>query len=118
MNLIRALLLEIEGEDPQPDLTKWSAKQKAYHAALLIEAGLVRGNLIENYYKEEKRAVELHRLTWEGHELLDAARDEKLWKKVLGKVAKAGGAITLPILKKLLNDFLTARLGIKVELPD
>jgi hypothetical protein len=118
MDLIRGLLLEVEGEDPKLDLSRWSNPQKAYHAALLIEAGLVKGELFENYYQEEKRAAELHRLTWTGHEFLDAARDEKSWKKVLQKVAKAGGAVTFPILKQMLTNFIKEKVGIKVELPE
>jgi len=118
MELIRGLLLELEGEEPKPDLAKWSDKQKAYHAALLVEAGLANGNSIENYYQEEKRAVELHRLTWAGHEFLDAARDEKRWKKVLSVVAKAGGSVTFPILKQLLGKYLKEKFGLDAELSD
>jgi hypothetical protein len=35
------------------------------------------------------------RLTWEGHEFLDAARDEKRWKKAMSTVKEKGGTITI-----------------------
>jgi hypothetical protein len=115
MNLIRNLLLELEGEEPKPDLTPWSKKQLAYHAALIVEAGLANGTKFENYYQQEKRAVELHRLTWAGHEFLDAARDHKRWKKASALIAKAGGSVTFPILKQMLSSLIKEKLGLKVE---
>jgi hypothetical protein len=118
MELIRGMLLQLEGEEPKPELTKWTEEQKAYHAALLVEAGLANGSAIENYYQKERRAVELHRLTWVGHEFLDAARDDTRWKKALGIIAKAGGSVTLPILKQMLTGFLKEKLGVEANLSE
>jgi hypothetical protein len=59
---------------------------------------LVKGNAFENYYQTEKRAVELHRLTWEGHEFLDATRDSKVWKLAKEKVLKPGASWTFSLL--------------------
>lgn len=40
MELIRLLLLEVEGEEPKPDLSAYSSETQAYHLALLVDAGL------------------------------------------------------------------------------
>lgn len=103
MELIRAILMDLEGDEPKPDLNHWNDKQKAYHAALLLDAGLVKGNAIELYYQEEKRAIELHRLTWEGHEFLDATRDSKVWKLAKEKVLKPGASWTFSLLLEWLK---------------
>jgi hypothetical protein len=73
MNLIRLLLLETEGEEPKPDLSPYSGEQRVYHSALLIEAGLIDGQIIPNAIGLPARTVSL-RLTWSGHEFLDATR--------------------------------------------
>lgn len=43
MDLIRLKLMQVEGEEPAPDLSAYTEEQQVYHMALLIEAGLVDG---------------------------------------------------------------------------
>ena len=50
-------------------------------------------------------------LTWEGHEFLDAARDESIWEKALGKLNKKGLPITLELLKFALAESLKVWYG-------
>ena len=45
MELIRLSLLEVEREEPAPDLSGYTKDQKVYHMALYIEAGLVDGDI-------------------------------------------------------------------------
>ena len=111
MELIRGLLFEFEGET-KPDLSKWTEEQKLYHAALLIEAGLLRGEVIHDSQGKIATAI-IYRLTWEGHEFLDAARDETVWKKVRDKLETVGTNVALPLLVSLLTDFTKQKLGIK-----
>ena len=117
MNLIRDLLLTVEGEEPKADLSQYSNEQKIYHSALLIEAGLVDGSIIENASGHPAVTTTI-RLKWAGHEFLDSARDEKIWKKALNLVAKAGGSVTFPILKQMLNNYLKDKLGVNVEVSE
>ncbi len=42
--------------------------------------------------------VALDRLTMSGHDFLDAARNEKIWKKAMKTVGEKGGAVTLWVL--------------------
>jgi hypothetical protein len=111
MNLIRLLLLETEGEDPKPDLTTYTEEQRVYHSALLIEAGLIDGQIIPNAIGLPAGTVRL-RLTWAGHEFLDAARNETIWKKAEEKVKKSGVEVTVSVLKELLNQLLKQSLGL------
>jgi hypothetical protein len=41
-------------------------------------------------------------LTWEGHDFLDAARSETIWKKVMNKVKDSTGTVAFEVLKALL----------------
>ena len=110
MNLIRSLLLETEGEEPKPDLSQYSEDQQVYHYALLIEAGLVDGTIVQdsNGYPT---ATSVIRLKWAGHEFLDAARDEESWQRATKTVAKAGGAFTISILTEMLTEYIKQKLG-------
>jgi hypothetical protein len=110
MNLIRAQLLQMEGEDPAPDLSQYTDEQKLYHSVLLIEAGLVDGEIIPNGSGYPSTTVMI-RLKWAGHEFLNAARDEESWSKATQRIAKAGGAFTLPILTEILAQYVKQKLG-------
>jgi hypothetical protein len=110
MNLIRGLLLVVEGEEPQPDLSQYNEEQQVYHSALLIEAGLVDGAIIQNS-TGYPAATSMIRLKWAGHEFLDAARDEESWQRATGNVAKAGGAFTISILSEMLSQYIKQKLG-------
>ncbi len=111
MELVRALLLDIEGED-KPDLSKWSEKQQLYHLDILIEAGLVLGYPIKDG-KGETATVETIRLTWDGHEFLDAARNEKVWSKAKEKLKTVGGSVSLPVLTSLLTSLMKHQIGVE-----
>jgi hypothetical protein len=80
MNLIRQLLLLYEGEKPKPDLSEFSEDQQVYHSALLIEAKLVDGSIL-NDETGYPHGTAVLRLTWDGHESLDAARNESAWRQ-------------------------------------
>jgi hypothetical protein len=111
MDLIRLLLLDIEG-DEKTDLSGFSKEQLNYHKALLIEAGLVQG-AIANDGGGNIAAVKTIRLTWDGHEFLSAARNNSIWNKAKEAISKANLAITVPILKELLTILVKEQLGIK-----
>ena len=97
MDLIRLTLMQVEGEEPIPDMTNYSEEQRVYHSALLIEAGLVDGNIVEGSTGFPEGTV-MRRLTWAGHEFLDAVREDSIWNKVKQKVIKPGASWTFGLL--------------------
>jgi hypothetical protein len=111
MNLIRLLLLETEGEDPKPDLSPFTEDQRVYHSALLIEAGLVDGQIIQDSNGHPADTVTL-RLTWSGHEFLDAARNDTIWHKAGERIKKSGVDVTVSLMKEILNQLLKQSLGL------
>ena len=111
MDLIRLLLLNAEDEEPKPDLSGYTEAQIVYHSALLVEANLVHGNVVEGG-DGQPAGVMIYRLTWTGHEFLDAARNDTIWKKALGQIKKAGIQVTLPLLEELLKKSAKEMLGL------
>jgi len=110
MNLIRLLLLKYEGEEPKPDLSAYTEAQQVEHSTLLIEAGLVHGQVIEDG-QGMPTGTNVLRLTWAGHEFLASARNETIWKKADDQINKAGVSVTVSILQELLKQLLKQSLG-------
>ena len=110
MDLIRQLLLRMEGEtstqydfnvEDVDDLEKW------YNIDLLVQANLVRG--VEVHWAADGTGPYPHTkglvaLTWEGHDFLDAVRNDSVWQQASEK-AKAGGldmqSLTFEVVKSL-----------------
>ena len=99
--LIRCLLLSAEAEEKLEATTDYSEKQVLYHCELAIEAGLLEGQVFHNEQGQPFSAV-VQRLTWAGHDFLDAARSETNWKEATDQIEKAGGSWTFEIVKSLL----------------
>lgn len=111
MDLIRLLLLQVEGEE-KPDLKDVSEEQQVYHMTLLIEAGLVKGHAIDDS-RGQPAGVIVQRLTWQGHEFLDVARNSSIWKTALDRIKSAGVTIGLPVLQEILTSL--AKKQLKLE---
>ena len=111
MELIRLLLLQIEGED-KPDLSPCSEQQKLYHETLLIEAELAHGGAVDDA-SGNPLAANATRLTWKGHEFLDAARNETIWRKTITKMKSAGASLPLPLIQEVLTSFLKKQVGLE-----
>ncbi|MCX7008420.1 MAG: DUF2513 domain-containing protein [Kiritimatiellaeota bacterium] len=113
MDLIRALLLKAEAELPGNWTENWgdhSADEACYHLALLIEAGLLDGNVTETEYQQIP-FVMMNRLTWEGHDFLDRAKNENIWNKAKTKIKEVGGSVSIELMKKVLDSVITQQLG-------
>jgi hypothetical protein len=86
-------------------------KQINYHALLILDAGLALGQDISGLGGSAEGGIS--RLTWEGHEFLDAARDESRWKQAISMVGGTAGTVTMGVLKELLVQMLTDKLGLR-----
>lgn len=107
-SVIRELLLEVEKHDEvripySPDETR------SYHGELLIKAGFVGDGNSANY-------TFLHGLTWAGHDLLDAIRDDAVWTETKSRLAKVSGSVSLEVVKALAVNVAKGMLGIGQEL--
>ena len=113
MDLCRKILLDTEAAPFAPatevEAEGFSHQEVSFHIMLLQEAGLLKGVDFTAVNGEHNWCVE--RLTWEGYEFLDAARDNKRWAKAKDVMTKVGG-LSLPVLVQLLTSYLKAELNL------
>lgn len=115
MDLVRAILLAVEAHErgfAPSDLRieGYTHEQIAYHAFIMDEAGLVAASDDINRGSRSPEAT-VRRLTWKGHEFLDAARPPDRWEKAKAALAKVGGA-SFQILVAVLGDLAKKGLGL------
>ena len=117
MDLIRDLLLRIEGLDharARVDelLREGDDKPRIlYHLELLHEAGLFDGLLLDIDQAGVVDAV-INRLTWQGHEFLDAARNELVWQEAKGLMKDKLISLPFEIISQLVVQILRAQVGL------
>jgi hypothetical protein len=101
MDLIKTLLLSLEENDTLGEIEGYSNQQVRYHAALLQDAGLITH---EGYYNTDLSAAMLlgTRMTWSGHEFLDAARNKSFWERAKRITLEKTGSLTFEVLKTVL----------------
>ena len=73
--LLNKLLLLAEGEEPKPDLSAYTQEQQAYHAAILIDSGLIQGDTVKDA-EENVIAAAILDLTPQGHDFLERLRGQ------------------------------------------
>ena len=109
MDLIRKLAEVVEmteeAQDGIPDVKGYSEREVDYHMVLMIEKGLVLGT------KDELGALGYERLSWEGHEFLNMARDEDIWEKTKAVVTSKGGSLSFEAVKIALSEL--TKLAVK-----
>jgi len=80
------------------DFPESDAASASYHVALLIDAGLIDGQVANTMGAGEKDFF-AQRLTWEGHEFLDSIRSDTVWKKTKKLFADEGLSMTVDLIK-------------------
>jgi hypothetical protein len=110
LDLVRLILLSVEGQDVSAELKAFSEEAQIYHAALLVDAGYVDGTII-NGHMGQPVTVRMQKLTWAGHDFIDAIRSDSVWKPVKEKT-DAIGAWTFGIVKELAVAVLKQQLNL------
>lgn len=110
MDLVRELLLQMEehehGRAPRTfEVEGHSEDEIGYHILIMAEAGLIVAIPIETMGQNSPAAIPI-RLTWAGHDFLDASRDDERWKKARGIFVKVGG-VTFDVAKAVLTSIAT-----------
>lgn len=116
LELIRKMVLAIEAAPSgwAPNDLKFEGytdEQVGYHAYLLIDAGLAKGEDVSGFGSESPKGF-INSLTWDGHEFADAARDGARWRKAMGIVQEKGGTVTIGVLTQLLVSLMKGALGL------
>ena len=114
IDLARAILLALEECDSSTGFQNFevqgaTSEQVSYHVKLLYQAGLIDAidasamNSFQ-WYPES--------LTWNGHEFLDASRDETIWNNAKKHILDNGGVIAFDVLKAVLIHLSKKSLGL------
>ncbi len=115
MDLCRKILLAAEEQTSVPDgfleIDGYAQELVAYNVELLADEGLVEASVIKS--QSEPIGAVVLRLTWAGHDFLDAARNETVWNRVKGRLSNAGVSATFDLLKTLLVEGTKALLNSK-----
>jgi Hypothetical protein (DUF2513) len=110
---IRELLVKVEACSLPVEMVRLSdfpkerAAEISYHMALLIEAGLVKGQMVQTIGPEAKDFFG-QRLTWSGHEFLDAIRSDTVWAKTKKRFGEQGVAMTFELIGSVAKDVAAA----------
>ncbi len=118
MDLVRGILLQIEATDPgkeiKLDVTGHSEEETKLHVELMIEHGLVKGVTIPSGDGRAHRITrcEIYGMTWEGHDFLDAARNDTIWKKAKEKCLETTGGLAFDVLKACLVELGKEAIGL------
>lgn len=115
-DLVRAILADVANQPAgqwleNPEYPEYNAQTIAEHVELMAEAGLLKAKVRE-LIGAIRPDISIERLTWEGQDFLDAARDDTLWRKARETVLKPGLAITFDLLKEWLKRNALPGLGL------
>lgn len=115
-DLIRRLMKDIENIPAGQRytdiayLTDYDPDTVYAHIDLLLNAGLIEGKTIN--LQRGIGGVIIKGLTWDGHDFLDAATDDTLWKKAKESILKPGASITFALLLEWLKTEIKKKIGI------
>jgi hypothetical protein len=116
LGLIRELLLKLESlsgphawymihlTDPAVQIEGRTPDEIEYHLQMLVEHGF-----IEEPRSGPMEGIMFKKLTWEGHDYLDAVRDPKVWGKTKEATERVG-SWTFEIVKELAKGYIKSEL--------
>lgn len=89
------------------DFSADRAFEHSYHMELLIEAGLVDGQMSRTLGPGPSDFF-AQRLTWPGHEFLDSVRSDTVWAKTKKTFASKGIDMTFDLVKSVASEISVA----------
>ena len=116
MELIRELMLEVESQDSDFKYDTLQSKgyteaQLDYHLKLLIEEKLIDGE-VHPLMGTRSPIIVIEKLSWKGHEFLDNARNESIWKETMKTVKEKGGSVAVGVLTQILASVAKQQFGL------
>lgn len=92
------------------DFSEERAAEVSYHMTLLIDAKLVKGQMVKTIGPEVKDFI-ANKLTWNGHEFLDSIRSDTVWQKTKKLFVEQGVSMTFDLVKDGAKQVAAALLG-------
>jgi len=97
MDLTRLVVLNAECGKPYPEIVGFTPEAVKYHQMLAIETGLLIGShdeFLENS-TEIPSYVFVEDVTWEGHNFIDAIREDTNWNKIKNYLIQEGKQLSI-----------------------
>ena len=106
MELIRKILITLEESEKTQGWTPlkfkgYSDDQISYQVKILAKQGIIEAtdcSSMNNFAWEAKG------LTWDGHDYIEAIRDDARWEKVKDWIKNAGKILTMETLKQAVTE--------------
>jgi hypothetical protein len=114
--LIRAILLQVEADAGVSidlvtlNIEGFEDRLVSYHVNLLRDAGFLEAEHIPDS-SDDGWIWMPKRLTWNGHEFLDAVRSNQVWSHTKSTVERIEG-FTLGIMKEIAVAYIKQRIGL------
>lgn len=115
MDLVRKILIAMNNHEhgfvsQELEIEGYTQEQIGYHCFLLDEAGLIQATDVSTDDDLSPSALPI-RLTWEGHEFIENAQNDKIWgqaKEAVGKI----GDVSFSVWASVLSQIVITSLGI------
>lgn len=122
MDLIRKVLLYIEKQHVGKTLVIQPSSPAAaeldvdqgiliYHIRLLCDAGYLDGSVKSMSRGDLDGIAIVHGIRWQGHEFLDAVRDDTVWREVKRQIEKVP-AMTLAAVIPMVVQWVKEKIGL------
>jgi hypothetical protein len=103
------------GHSRQQTQTRWpdffSSHRVSGLVQLLIDAKLIEGSVTRLIGAPVAR-IAINRLTWAGHDFVQASRDNNVWNKAKDKIKSTSSSVSFELLLELLKALGRAQLGL------
>ena len=117
LDTVRRLLELVESQPAGQPLVTFSGSfentpvEVVEHLQLMIDAGLIEGEAQTDPEMEGGGIFVISKLTWAGHDFLDAARSEEVWNATKRRIAKVG-SWTFGLVLEVLKEEAKRRIGL------
>jgi hypothetical protein len=118
MDLVREILLVVEGIEPGAEVSKEMLAHLAdypvlaEHVRWLERGGIIEASLLEVEGLNYPALFTIYRLTWEGADFLESIRDPEVWRQTKAKLVVKGGALTFDLVKAVATAYVKGALGL------
>jgi hypothetical protein len=117
MDLVRDILLAVEKETSgfafeSPEVNGYSKEQIVYHIYIMVQGGLIEAQPTQTQAAVIPMDFSFINLTWAGHEFIDTARNEGVWKNAKTIVGEKLGTISVGAMTQLLSSLVKSQLGL------
>ena len=114
LELVRAILLQIEKPEPLGWMPTYGSPSFNYHLSLLRDGEFILWTQESLQPRcpgaRDNSWQPVVSLTWKGHEFVDAARNDTVWRKFLEKGKDITVVVAIDVLKELTKEFLAGTL--------